>query len=289
MERLSSRVVVDALIYPEGIRWHGGKVWFSDILDRKVYAYDPVAGQAEVVAQTADLPSGLGFLPDGRLLIATMRERKLLRLDPEGLAVAADLSPLSARLNDMVVDSHGRAWLDAAFAEDGSNGGLIMVEPDGRARPVAEGLCEPNGVAISADGETLVVNDFIGCRIHAYDVQSDGRLAGHRVFADLGEDAPDGVCLDAEGAAWVGQPCQSRLRRILEGGEVTHEIAYEAGKWAIAPVLGGPDRRTLYLCTAEVEMEALIRLLDDPSDARRDCRGWIEAVDGIATPGAGLP
>jgi sugar lactone lactonase YvrE len=289
MQNLRSDVVVDGLIYPEGIRWQAGRVWFSDILDRKVLAYDPETRRTEVVVETPDRPSGLGFLPDGRLLIVAMGERKLLRLDPDGLAVAADLSGLALRLNDMVVDGQGRAWLDAALAEDGSNGGLILVEPGGGARVVAEGLREPNGLAVTADGRTLVVNELMGCRIYAFDIGADGSLTNRRVFADLGDASPDGLCLDAEGAAWVGQPFQNRVRRIREGGEVTHEIACGEGRWGIAPVLGGPDRRSLYICTAEVTLDTIVRLLHDGGEARRECRGWIEAVADVDVPGAGWP
>jgi sugar lactone lactonase YvrE len=141
---------------------------------------------------------------------------------------------------------------------------------------------------VSPDGKTLVVNDLWGNQVLSFDVASDGSLSGRRLFADLGDASPDGVCLDAEGAAWIGQPLQGRVRRILDGGEVTHEINY-GKKWGIAPVLGGDDRRTLFLCTADIDLETILALLADPRDARQKCRGWIEAVEGIETPGAGTP
>jgi sugar lactone lactonase YvrE len=285
MRRLQARVALDGLIYPEGVRWHAGRLWFSDILDRKVYAYDPSANRVEVVAETDDLPSGLGFTPDGRLLIATMRRRQLLRLDPHGLTLVADLAGGCQLMNDMVVDGEGRAWLDADFGE--GRGGVILVEPGGRWRVVAEDMVSPNGLAVSADGRTLLVNDLFANRIRAFDIAPSGDLLRPRVFADLGESSPDGLCLDAEGAAWVGQPFQARFRRIREGGEVTHEIA-TAGRWALAPVLGGADRRTLYLCTAKVTIEKIAALLEDPRNARDECRGWIETAEAEA-PGAGWP
>ncbi len=285
METLQSRIVVDGLIYPEGIRWAQDKVWFSDMFARRVYAHDPRTGETEVVAETDDLPSGLGFLPDGRLLIATMRDRKLLRLDPEGLTTVADLSSVSDLLNDMVVDARGRAYMDFYIR---GGGGLILVEPDGGWRIVADDMTSPNGLAVTDEGRTLVVNDLGANRILAFDIAEDGGLSGRRTFADLGDCSPDGLCLDADGGAWVGQPFQGRFRRIVEGGEVTHEIAYGA-KWGIAPVLGGPDRRSLFLCTAEISLEAIQRLMCDPTDARTQSRGWIEVVDSIQTPGAGRP
>jgi sugar lactone lactonase YvrE len=283
---LTSKIVVDGLIYPEGIRWHAGRVWFSDILDFKVHAYDPATGLTEVIIETPDRPSGLGFLPDGRLLIATMGERKLLRLDPGGLTTVADLSGLCVGMNDMVVDGQGRAYMDATFGE--GSGGVILVEPDGAFRVVAEEMKMPNGMAVTADGKTLIVNDLWGNGIKAFDIQPDGSLTGRRRFADLGEVSPDGICLDAEGAAWVGQPLQGRVRRIREGGEVTHEINY-GKKWGIAPVLGGPDRRTLYICTADITLGKILELMADPRGARDHCRGWIEAVEGIEIPGVGWP
>jgi sugar lactone lactonase YvrE len=291
MERLRSRVVIDGLILPEGIRWSQGKIWFSDILDFKVWTYDPKTAHRQVVAQPTDRPSGLGFLPDGRLLIATMGERKLLRLDPDGLALVADLSAACKSMNDMVVDVQGRAYLDAnASGMDSMDvgGGIILVEPNGDHRFVAEDIGTPNGLAITGDGKTLVASDVFDHKILAFDIAPDGGLSNRRVFADLGGDSPDGLCLDAEGAAWVGLPFQGRFRRLKEGGQVTHEIAYD-DRWAVAPVLGGEDRRSLYLCTVQVTLEHMIKLMRDPKDARALCKGWIEVVDGAPSPGAGRP
>jgi sugar lactone lactonase YvrE len=287
MKMLTSRVVVDDLIYPEGIRWHQGKVWFSDILGFKVCTFDPTTGKTAVVVQLEDRPSGLGFLPDGRLLIATMGERKLLRLDPDGLKMVANLSQYAAILNDMVVDGHGRAYVDG-YIEPGVRGGLILVEPKGQHRMVVDDMHTPNGLAVTPDGKTLIANDLMANTITAFDIAGDGSLANRRVFADLGPDSPDGLCLDAEGAAWVGQPFQNRVRRIKPGGDVTHEITY-ADRWGIAPVLGGDDRRTLYICTAAVTLEEIARLMHDPHAAQRQCRGWIESTGNIDIPGVGWP
>jgi sugar lactone lactonase YvrE len=286
MQTLHSRILIEGLIFPEGIRWHQGRLWFSDILDFKIYSHDPGAGRTDVVATTQDRPSGLGFLPDDSLLIATMGERQLLRLGPNGLETHADLKPRCNLLNDMVVDTQGRAYVDAHFTDE--RGGLIMVEPTGRYRIVADDMKSPNGLAITADGKTLIVNDLFAYTITAFDITEQGSLTHQRMFAKLDGDSPDGLCLDAEGAAWVGLPFQGKFRRFKPGGEVTHEIAC-ANKWGIAPVLGGPDRRTLFLCTAEVTIEEIVKLMRDPRDARKTCKGWIEAVEGIAVPGAGRP
>lgn len=288
METLHSKVVADGLIYPEGIRWHRGLIWFSDILDQKVCALDPETLQMDVVTQTEDRPSGLGFLPDGRLLIATMHERKLLRLDADGLKTVAELKSVGALLNDMVVDPTGRAYMDCYFAGGEPHGAILLVEPDGAYRIVADDLRMPNGLAITDDGKILIASEFKGNRIVEFDITADGGLTNRRSFAELGSASPDGLCLDAEGAVWVGLPFQNRFQRIKEGGEVTHEIVYE-NKWGIAPVLGGTGRRTLFLCTSDVTPDKFGRLMRQPHTARGECNGWIEAVAGIAVPGVGWP
>ena len=257
------------------------------MLDHKVCAFDPETGEVEVVLQLKDRPSGLGFLPDGRLLVATMGERKLLRLDADGLNLHADLASVTDLLNDMVTGPDGRSYLDARFGGSDA-GGLILVEQDGAHRVVAGGMGMPNGLAITQDGRTLVVNDLFARRIEAFDIAPDGSLTNRRLFADLGDASPDGLCLDAEGAAWVGLPVQAKFVRIKPGGEITHEIAY-VDKWGVAPALGGRDRRTLFLCTARVTLAQLQSLLEDTSNARAECRGWIEAVGPVSTPGAGWP
>ena len=288
MMKLESRIVVDDIVYPEGIRWFDGKVWFSDILDSKVFSYDPHTGRKHLVIELSDRPSGLGFLPDGRLLIASMSERKLLRLDADGLNVLADLSRDCAIINDMVTDALGRTYIDAHFEDEIDGGGIILVEPSGVHRIVAKNMKTPNGLAIRADGKTLVVNDLFANCILAFDILRDGSLTNRRVFADLGDGSPDGLCLDEQGGAWIGLPFQGKFQRVEEGGNVTHEIDC-AGKWGIAPVLGGPDRRTLFLATAEVTLEAMPRLIKDPQNARQECRGWIEVAENAPAAGAGWP
>jgi sugar lactone lactonase YvrE len=290
MKNLKSKIVVDDLIYPEGIRWHRGKVWFSDILAFKVYAYDPATNQCDMIVEIPDRPSGLGFLPDGRLLIATMGERKLLRLDPDGLKTIADLSGICTSLNDMVVDAHGRAYIDKYDMAFGGqmSGGLVMVDPAGAYRIVADKMKVPNGLAITPDGKTLVAADLMANRLVAFEIAPDGSLGHEQSFAELGADSPDGICLDAAGAVWAGFPFQGRVRRIERGGKMTHEIAY-GSKWGIAPVLGGTDRRTLFICTADVTLDKLVHLMEHPKDAGNHCKGWIEAVEGMEIPGAGWP
>ena len=287
METLKSSVLLDGLVFPEGPRWRGGKLCFSDIHACKVMTVD-LEGQSEVVASVPQHPSGLGFLPDGRLLVVSVLDRLLLRLDPDGLHTHADLKTADCILpNDMVVDGDGRAYIDDDAFEISAGpprpGNVILVTPDGDARVVAEGLSYPNGMVITPDGKTLIVAETIGRCLTAFDIAPDGSLSGRRPFADLAAGAiggahPDGICLDAEGAVWVASPPTGEFLRVRQGGDITHRIPVP-GKWAVACMLGGEDRRTLFLCTAKTTLQ----------DLRQDkSTGWIETVR-VEVPGAGLP
>jgi sugar lactone lactonase YvrE len=273
--------LIDGLRFPEGPRWREGRLWFSDMHARQVLAVD-LDGRTEVVVTVPGDPSGLGWLPDGRLLVVSMRDRRLLRLDPEGLALVADLSGLAPfHCNDMVVDARGRAYV-GNFGFDLHGGqapvatGLALVLPDGRARVAAADLRFPNGTVITPDGRTLIVAESFGARLTAFDVAEDGSLANRREWARMVRAVPDGICLDAEGALWVASPVGGAVLRLREGGEVTHRIEVEHE--AFACMLGGPERRTLFLCTAAHS---------DPSRTH-ERTGRIEWVE-VDVPGAGLP
>ena len=211
MATLTPQVLLDGIVFPEGPRWHEGKLWFSDIFAGKVMTVD-LDGRAAVIASVPERPSGLGWLPDDRLLIVSMRNQRLLRLDPDGLHTVADVSPLvKGDINDMVVDPQGRAYIgsmgyDVFAGEAPAPGNIVLVMPDGNARVVADQLEMPNGPVITPDHQTLIVAESFGHRLAAFDIAPDGSLAGRRVFAELGEAVPDGICLDAEGAVWVSSP-----------------------------------------------------------------------------------
>lgn len=283
MATLTPQVLLDGIVFPEGPRWHKGKLWFSDIFAGKVMTVD-VAGRAAVIASVPERPSGLGWLPDDRLLIVSMRNQRLLRLDPDGLHSAADLSSLvKGDINDMVVDAQGRAYIgsmgyDVFAGEAHAPGNIVLVTPDGNARVVADQLEMPNGPVITPDHKTLIVAESFGHRLAAFDIAPDGALSGRRVFAELGEGVPDGICLDAEGAVWVSSPFTHEFLRVREGGAIAERIPL-SGKLAVACMLGGEDRRTLFLLTAETSMEAL---------GRGQSKGYIETVR-VDVPGAGLP
>ena len=242
--------VVDGLAFAEAPRWHAGKLWFSDMYAQRVHCIE-ADGSLTTVAALADHPSGLGWLPDGRLLVVSMAKRQLLRLEPHGWVVHADLSHLAGfDCNDMVVDRQGRAYVgnlgfDVFAQAPMQPANLVLVTPDGQARTVAEDLLFPNGAVITPDGATLIMAETFGHRLTAFDVAADGLLSGRRVWAELGEVMPDGICLDAEGAMWVASPLTAEFIRVREGGEITDRIA--SAQPAIACALGGADGRTLYM------------------------------------------
>jgi sugar lactone lactonase YvrE len=277
-------VVLDGLAFPEDPRWHDGRLWFSDQHDKRVVAMD-VDGNAETIVEVPQQASGLGWLTDGRLLVVSMLDRKVMRLEPDAaLVVHADLSELApGACNDMVVDAHGRAYVgnfgfDMYGGEKPRETCLIAVEPDGRARVAAEELAFPNGSVITADGSTLLVGESMASRISAFDIGPDGTLGNRRVWAQLEGATVDGMCLDAEGAVWAACPFTGRVLRIREGGEVVDEVK-GTHPGAFACMLGGADRCTLYLCTAPTHV---------PDEARVAHGGRIEAVS-VDVPGAGWP
>ncbi len=275
--------LLEGLCFPEGPRWHDGRLFFSDMHDHRVVALD-AQGRAETVVHVPQRPSGLGWLPDGRLLVVSMVDRRLMRLDAQGLVPVADLSSLAPCLcNDMVVDRLGRAYVgnfgfDLHSGDAPRNTCLILVEPDGRARIVADDLAFPNGAVLTPDGRTLILGETFGQRLTAFAVAEDGSLGSRRVFAQLDGVFPDGICLDAEGAVWVACPMSQRFLRVREGAEVS-DVVPVPGRNAFACMLGGADRRTLFLCTAQES---------HPERCRELRSGRIETVR-VTVPGAGLP
>jgi sugar lactone lactonase YvrE len=277
-----TRVLLDGLRFPEGPRWHDGKLWFSDMHAGRVMTLDP-SGRAETVLTLDEHASGLGWLPDGRLLVVSMQSRKVLRRERDGrLVVHADLGGVADfHTNDMVVDATGRAYV-GNFGFD-LNGGaahratkLALVQPDGRVEVAAEDLLFPNGTVITPDGRTLIVGESFAAQLTAFDVGADGRLSNRRVWAKLEKAVPDGICLDAEGAIWVASPFSKGVLRVREGGEVAQRIGVEHEAYAC--MLGGDDRRSLYLCTAANHYPA--------KTVERTGRIEVARVD---VPGAGLP
>ncbi len=276
-------MLLNDLVFPEGPRWHNGRLWFSDMHAHEVVAVD-TDGRRETMVTVPEQPSGLGWLPDGRLLIVSMEDRKLLRLDPGGLAVAADLANLAPfHCNDMVVDAQGRAYIGNfgfdMWNEEARGTVLIMVSPEGRPLVVAEDMWFPNGMAITPDGRTLIVAETVAHRLTAFDIEEDGSLSHRRVWAQV-DARPDGICLDAEGCIWMASPREPHaFLRVAEGGEIRERIDL-VDRNAYACALGGVDRRTLFLLEARASKPAA------GTDARSN--GRIRMVE-VAVPGVGFP
>jgi sugar lactone lactonase YvrE len=225
----------------ESPRWHDGRLWFSDWTGGQIVAVD-ADGLTEVVLRHRSLPMCFDFLPDGRLVLVSNQERALLALDADGtLSTYADLSGISAfGCNDIVVDGHGRVFVnspDFDFATgpppgDVQPGVVGLVTPDGHARVVADDLAFPNGMAVTADGNTLLVADSYRAGLVAFTISDDGSLSERRVWADLHDHAPDGICLDAAGAAWYADVPHQVCVRVAEGGEVLATVRLDRGGFA---------------------------------------------------------
>jgi sugar lactone lactonase YvrE len=247
------RTLMTGLAFGESPRWHDGRLWFSDWGVREIIAVDP-DGTSEVVLSVPSAPSCIDWLPDGRLLVVSGGDGLLLRREHDGsLVTHADLSRLSAHAwNEIVVDDRGRAYVNNIGFEFGGEfapGIVAIVEPGGSARVVAEGMAFPNGMVLTPDNSTLIVAESYGNVLTAFDIAPDGRLQNRRVWAELGDGAPDGICLDAEGAVWYGDVPNKRCVRVREGGDVLDTIELDRGCFACA--LGGPDGKTLFMVAAE--------------------------------------
>jgi|JI10StandDraft_1071094.scaffolds.fasta_scaffold99687_3 sugar lactone lactonase YvrE len=267
---MSVEILTDGLHFGEGPRWHQGKLWFSDFYEHAVKTVD-LDGTVETKLTVAGQPSGLGWLPDGRMLVVSMTDRLLLRLEHDALVVHADLGGIATfHCNDMVVDSTGRAYvgnfgfdLDAAVTSGDFPGALAAyegatlarVDPDGSIHAAAHALRFPNGTVITPDGTTMIIAESMGRQLTAFDVGSDGTLANRRTWADLPDHVPDGICLDQEGAVWVADASGPRCLRVREGGEVVQVVDTQHPCYAC--MLGGPDGRTLFMITAASSLAAV--------------------------------
>ncbi len=277
------QTLLTGLAFGESPRWHNGRLWFSDFGAQDVSAVD-LAGKEEVIARISGAPMGLGFLPDGRLLIVSMRDGLLLRREHDGRLLAhADLSHLSRYpWSDMVVDGRGNAYIgNLGFNFPGGEfapGILALVTPDGSARQIADGCAFANGMVVTPDNATLILAESYGHRLTAFDIATDGSLSNRRVWADLGGGYPDGICLDAENAVWYADVPAKRCVRVRKGGEMLQTIDLDRGCFAC--MLGGVDRRTLFLMAAEYPPASW-----GPEAART---GQVLTVEAPA-PGVGWP
>jgi sugar lactone lactonase YvrE len=244
-------VLLTGLAFGESARWHDGRFWFANWGVGEVVAVDSDAG-SEVVAQlpASTVPLSIDWLPDGRMLLVSGPDATLLRQEPDGsLVTHADLTGLAEILNEIVVAADGTAYLNGGPRDFSKGSVVIAVAPDGSARQVGRGIQFGNGMALSADGSTLIVAESWGKRLSAFDVRADGSLGERELWADLGEGTPDGICLDAEGAVWYADVPNRNCVRVAEGGAVLDTVELDRGGFACA--LGGPDGRTLFALAAE--------------------------------------
>lgn len=284
----TSTVIRDGLDFGEGPRWRDGLLWFSDFYRHAVYTLDPETGEETKVVDVPGQPSGLGWLPDGRLLVVSMTDHKVMRLETDGTLVEhADISAhCGYHANDMLVDAQGRAYVgnfgydlhdDMARRDvptilgDESAGAtdLVRVDPDGSVTVVAEGVRFPNGMAFLDGGRTLVLAETLRLQLTAFTVQEDGSLTDRRVWASTAEQmaAADGIAADGEGGVWVSAALGPAVVRYAEGGEVTGMVTTTQNAFACA--VGGPDGRTLYVMTAPSS---------EPKDVDGRSAGKIEAA-----------
>jgi sugar lactone lactonase YvrE len=248
-------VLMGGLAFGESPRWHDDRLWFSNWGAQEVIAVD-LEGRSEVVARVpTTIPFCIDWLPDGRLLIVSGPERLLLRRETDGsLVTHVDVTPLSDHaLNEIVVDGHGNAYLNGAGFDLMSGGefapGIVaLVTPDGSARQVADGIAFPNGMALPPDNATLIVAESYGKRLTAFDIGADGGLSSRRVWADLDDGVPDGICIDAEGAIWYADVPNKRCVRVREGGGVLQTIELDRGCFAC--MLGGAEGTMLFMMVA---------------------------------------
>jgi sugar lactone lactonase YvrE len=247
---------MSGIVFGEQPRWHEDRLWFSDWGTQEVIAVD-LEGNDEVILQGRSFPLCVDWLPDGRLLVVSAREGLLLRRESDGsLVTHGDLTGLSdpPAGNELVVDGRGNAYVngggfDLMAGEEFAPGIVALVSPDGSTRRVADDIAFPNGMVVTSDDSTLIVAESYARRLTGFDIAADGGLSNRRVWADLQDGAPDGICLDAENAVWYGDVPNKRCVRVREGGEVLQTIQLDRGCFACA--LGGPDKRTLFMMATE--------------------------------------
>lgn len=272
--KIDIKVVLTNLGFGESARWHQNRLWFANWGTQQIEAVD-LAGNSEIVARVpTTLPFCFDWLPDGHLLIVSGPEALVLRLELDGsFTTHVDLKSLSPSVwNEIVVDGRGNTYVNG--------NGIVLVTQDGRARQVAENCAFPNGMTITPDNSTLIVAESHGKRLTAFNIEADGSLRNRRVWADLGEGVPDGICIDVENAIWYADVPHKQCVRVREGGEVLQRIDLDRGCFSCA--LGGPQRKTLYVLAAEWLGFPRIR------EALQARTGQAVATE-VSVPGGGWP
>ena len=276
-------LLMTGIAFGESTRWHEDRLWFCDWGAQELIAVD-LEGRSEVMARVPSFPFCIDWLRDGRLLIVSASERRLIRREPDGSMVThADLSQLSRHpWNDIVVDGRGNAYVgNIGFDFPGGEfapGVLALVTPDGSARQVADGVAFPNGLVVTPDNSTLILAESYANRLTAFDIAADGSLSNRRLWAGLDRGVPDGICLDAENAVWYADVPNMRCVRVREGGEVLQTIELDRGCFAC--MLGGADRKTLFIVAREWA---------GPASMGDQGRTGQLLTARVSTPGAGWP
>jgi sugar lactone lactonase YvrE len=267
-------VLMSGLAMGESPRWHEGRLWLSDWGAQEIIAVDP-AGNSEVILRVPfALPFCIDWLPDGRLLVVSGREGLLLRQEPDGrLVTHADLRGLGTGWNEIVVDGRGNIYINGGP-------GIVLLTPDARLSVAARDFAFPNGMAITPDNSTLIIAESHGKRLTAFDIAADGSLSNRRVWADLVNGVPDGICIDAENAVWYADVPNKRCVRVLEGGEILQTVNVDRGCFAC--MLGGRDKKTLFIVATEW------RGMDKVAEVAQARTGQVLTIEAPA-PGAGWP
>ncbi len=274
------------LRFTESPRWHNGKLWFIDIHDKRIKTVD-LTGSVATVLELPFIPNGFGLTPEGTVVVGDAFQRRIYRGAGTALQQVADISNITnSCLSDGIVDAKGRLYVGDIgynFLDPASRPVetcvIVLVGPDGRASVVADKLFFPNGMVITPDGRTLIVGETLGHRLTAFDIQADGVLGNRRVWAQLPPSVgPDGICLDAEGGVWCANPeGKDSVVRVREGGEITDRIKVDTNAYAV--MLGGPDRRHLFICASGSH---------DPAEIQRNPSASFQVVE-VEVPGAGIP
>jgi sugar lactone lactonase YvrE len=274
------------LKFTESPRWYNRKLWFLDIHDKAIKTVD-LTGSVATVLELPFIPNGFGLTPEGTVVVGDAFQRRIHRMAGAALEQVADISNLTKFcLSDGIVDAKGRLYVgDIGYnfvdpaAKPVETCVIVLVGPDGEASVVADKLFFPNGMVITPDGRTLIVGETLGHRLTAFDIQEDGFLRNRRVWAQLPSSvSPDGICLDADMAVWCANPeGKDSVVRVREGGEITDRIKVVANAYAV--MLGGPDRRHLFICVSGSH---------DPAEIQRNPSARFQVVE-VDVPGAGIP
>lgn len=285
--------LVEGLTFPETPRWHDGRLWYLDLPAHSLRAVD-LSGRDELIEKFDERPQSLEFLPDGSPVIAFAHTMQIIRLTDH--SIYADLSELESqrtrmvKLNDMVVDGRGRLYIgcaaphrDAEHTRRERQDAIAVVDGNGASRIVADGCVSPNGLAVTPDGGRLVAAETLLSRLVQWTIAEDGSLSSADTFAEVGDNVPDGICGDAEGAIWVAGVFTGQAIRVHDGGLVSDSVTVADGRFPIATMLGGPERRHLFILSCKTPNGQLKSWADT-----LQATGYVEVVE-VAVPGGGWP